>query len=114
MIAHVGSAHDDAEPAVLMASARDRIHTGQQALDLPSGETGPSGGATRHALPAVVTSSASEVLWDVLGEAYGRLGFDAVADEAFRALVLARIVEPTPPSSARHVGPVTPKIRQPQ
>jgi len=35
IVAHVGSAHDDTEPAVLMASARDRIHAGQQALDLP-------------------------------------------------------------------------------
>lgn len=42
----------------------------------------------------MVTGSASEVLWKVLGGAYGRLGFDALADDAFRALVLARIVEP--------------------
>ena len=88
IVAHVGSAHDDVELAVLMASARDRIHAGQQALDLPSVETGTSGGA-------VVTGSASEVLWDVLGDAYRRLGFDAVDDEAFRVLVLARIIEPT-------------------
>jgi hypothetical protein len=89
IVAHVGSAHDEAELAVLTASARDRIHAGQLALDLPTvAETGPSGGA-------VVTGSAREVLWDVLGDAYRRLGFDTVADEAFRALVLARIVEPT-------------------
>ena len=89
IVAHVGSAHDDAELAVLMASARDRIHAGQQALDLPlTADATGSGGA-------VVTGSASEVLWEVLLEAYRRLGFDAVADEAFRALVLARIVEPT-------------------
>ena len=89
IVAHVGSAHDDAELAVLMASARDRIHAGQQALDLPT--AAESGGSGR----AVVTGSASEVLWDVLGDAYRRLGFDAVDDEAFRALVLARIIEPT-------------------
>jgi hypothetical protein len=71
-----------------MASARDRIHAGQQVLDLPAVETRASG-------RAVVTGSASEVLWDVLIDAYRRLGFDAVADEAFRGLVLARIVEPT-------------------
>jgi hypothetical protein len=89
IVAHVGSAHDEAELAVLMASARDRIYAGQQALDLPTAaETRSSGGA-------VVTGSASEVLRDVLTEAYRRLGFDTVADEAFRALVLARIVEPT-------------------
>ena len=89
IVTHVGSAHDDAELAVLMASARDRIHAGQQALDLPlTADATGSGGA-------VVTGSASEVLREVLLEAYRRLGFDAVADEAFRALVLARIVEPT-------------------
>ena len=42
-----------------------------------------------------MTGSASEVFWNVLIDAYRRLGFDAVADEAFRGLVLARIVEPT-------------------
>jgi len=31
----------------------------------------------------------------VLTDAYRRLGFDALADEVFRAMVLARIVEPT-------------------
>lgn len=36
------------------------------------------------------------MLWNVLGAAYARLGFDdAVADEAFRAMVLARVIEPT-------------------
>lgn len=98
IVAHIGSAHDEAELAVLMASARDRIHAGQQALDLPSVETAAAGGA-------VVTGSASEILWDVLGEAYRRLGFDTVADEAFRALVLARIVEPT--SKLAAVGVLT-------
>ena len=44
---------------------------------------------------AVVTGTASQVLWDVLGTAYQRLGFHALGDEAFRTLVLARIVEPT-------------------
>lgn len=89
IVAHVGSAHDDAELAVLMTSARDRIHEGQQALDLPADA------ATATSQGAVVTGSASEVLWVVLVDAYRRLGFDVVADEAFRALVLARIVEPT-------------------
>ena len=36
-------------------------------------------------------------LWDALSAAYAVLGFDAAAggDEVFRALVLARIIEPT-------------------
>ncbi|HXU97906.1 MAG TPA: hypothetical protein VFP03_07380 [Jiangellaceae bacterium] len=31
----------------------------------------------------------------MLTDAYRRLGFDALADEVFRAMALARIVEPT-------------------
>ena len=46
-------------------------------------------------IDAVVTGTASQVLWDVLSTAYQRLGFHTLGDEAFRALVLARIVEPT-------------------
>jgi hypothetical protein len=44
IVAHVGSAHDDVELAVLMASARDRIHAGQQAFDLVGARN-----AARHA-----------------------------------------------------------------
>jgi hypothetical protein len=93
ILEHVGSAHDDAELAVLIATARDRIHAGQQALDLDTAAAASAGAA-------VVTGSASEVLWTVLVDAYCRLGFDQLADEAFRALVLARIVEPTSTSAA--------------
>jgi hypothetical protein len=35
------------------------------------------------------------VLSDVLEAAYVRLGFDVVADEACKSLVLARIIQPT-------------------
>nr|WP_211176767.1 IS1634 family transposase [Pseudonocardia acidicola] len=34
-------------------------------------------------------------LWNVLLDAYARLGFDTLADEAFRAMVCARVIEPT-------------------
>ena len=34
------------------------------------------------------------MLWEVLSGAYTRLGFDVLGDEAFKQLVLARIVEP--------------------
>lgn len=34
-------------------------------------------------------------LWNVLIDAYARLGFDTLADEAFRAMVCARVIEPT-------------------
>lgn len=42
-----------------------------------------------------MTSSCSRLLWDVLTGAYARLGFEVVGDEAFRALVLTRVVETT-------------------
>ncbi|WP_197687622.1 MULTISPECIES: hypothetical protein [unclassified Nocardioides] len=45
--------------------------------------------------PGLITSERSALLWQVLTEAYTRLGFDAIADEAFAQLVLARIIEPT-------------------
>ncbi len=45
--------------------------------------------------PGVITGKRSALLWRVLEEVYDRLGFDAVADEAFKQLVLARIIEPT-------------------
>jgi hypothetical protein len=48
----------------------------------------------------VVAGAASEDVRNVLVDAYRRLGFDTLADEAFRALVLARIVKPTSTSAA--------------
>jgi hypothetical protein len=36
-----------------------------------------------------------DLLWAVLTSAYARLGFDVLGDDGFRAMVLARIVEPT-------------------
>ena len=90
ILEHVGSAHDDAELAVLMQAARESLNTGQGELDLglDAPEQAP---ATR----ARVLATASQILWDVLDDAYRLLGFDAIGDEAFRALVLARIIEPT-------------------
>lgn len=41
-----------------------------------------------------MTGTASQVLWQVLTDAYARLGFDVLGDEAFAAMVLARRVEP--------------------
>jgi hypothetical protein len=117
---HVGSAHTDAELALLLTAATDRMHPGQEVLDLgplPQPEVrladvadwtdtnrdqigGVAGGeveATEKRQVAgggrVVRTSAL-TLWSVLGQAWRALGFDAVADEAFRAVVLARIIEP--------------------
>jgi hypothetical protein len=99
ILEHVGSAHSDAELAVLLADARERLNVGQQALDLNLDEAdGAAAGQTDDTtglVDAVVVGSASEVLWEVLTDAYRRLGFDTIGDEAFRALVLARVIEPT-------------------
>jgi hypothetical protein len=43
---------------------------------------------------AVVTGTEPQVLWQVLTDAYARLGFDVLGDEAFAAMILARCVEP--------------------
>ncbi len=147
---HVGSARTDAELALLLAAAGERLRPGQEALDLGDVEAAPArlsdiadwtssgppadsssasqallpppsgfltagsgqgpegaggrGGAGRQAgwAPAVprrsvrgkVVSTSSLLLWDVLARAYADLGFDALGDSAFRAMVLARIVEP--------------------
>ncbi len=61
------------------------------AFDLGVEVSGPEPGQ----VDAVVTGTASRVLWDVLGSAYQQLGFHLLGDEAFRTLVLARIVGPT-------------------
>jgi hypothetical protein len=87
---HVGSAHDADELALLEETARRRLYAGQQILDLDvpgQGRTDPGS--------AVVEATSSRILWDALSDLYEALGFAVVRDEAFRALVLGRIVEPT-------------------
>jgi hypothetical protein len=44
---------------------------------------------------AVVEGTASLVVWETLAAVYASLGFNQIADNAFKALVLARIIEPT-------------------
>jgi Transposase DDE domain len=89
-IEHLGSAHDEAELAALKAAAAERLAAGQAELDL--------GVATRSGSePLPITSSRAAQLWNALCRAYDVLGFDkaAGADEVFRQLVCARIIEPT-------------------
>ena len=120
---HVGSAHTDAELALLLEAARDRLRPGQGQLDVgPVGQrparvddvadwTAPrtlpdsSAGGRPAAVAAGgrVLATPSRLLWDVLVEAYARLGFDTVGDEAFQALVLARVIEPTSKADAVRV-----------
>ncbi len=92
IVEHLGSAHDDAQLAVLVAVARDRIAElrGQGEFDLDALLPTPSATAA-----PTVTGSRSRVLWEVLEDAYAALGFDAIGDETFKQLVLARVVEPT-------------------
>ena len=123
-VEHLGSARTDAELALLLTAARERLSPGQDALDLGDlASVAPRIGdvadwtasrragqaALEDAAPAApaggrpvlvnaggrVVATSSLLLWQVLTDAYARLGLEVLADEAFRAMVLARIVEPT-------------------
>ncbi len=89
-IEHLGSAHGDDEVAALKLVAAERIAAGQAELDLGLDAGAASG-------PLEVVGSKAGHLWDALCRAYDSLGFDEATggDEVFRALVLARIIEPT-------------------
>ena len=92
-IEHLGSAHTGEQVEALKAVALQRIAAGQQQLDLglEVAAVAAAGG------PLEITGSRMGHLWDALSRAYDALGFDdaAAGDEVFRALVLARIIEPT-------------------
>jgi len=115
-IEHVGSAHTDAELALLLAAARERLSPGQDVLDLGelpvvparmgqvadwTGErevpAQPAAGGRPASVAAGgrVVGTSADLLWSVLTSAYAQLGFDVLGDDGFRAMVLARIVEPT-------------------
>ena len=87
IIEHLGSAHDEAGLAVLMAAGRAKlVPPDQQMLDFS---------AATPTQPAVVAGSSSALLVEVVWATWKALGFDVVGDEAFFQLVLARLVEPT-------------------
>jgi hypothetical protein len=100
ILEHLGSAHDEAGAAVLVPAGHERLNAGQQAFALDLAPAGTE--CTPPAHNAVVAGSRCEVLWEVLAEAYSGLGFDVLGDEAFAAMVLARLVEPA--SKAATVG----------
>ena len=89
-IDHIGSAHDEAQLGLLLHAARERLHAGQGVLEL-----GLSAPASAGIGAPVVEGTSSRILWDALVGVYASLGFDQVGDDAFRALVLGRIIEPT-------------------
>lgn len=112
IVAHVGSAHTDAELGILLDEARGIVAGEQHALDIevperptrvedvadwrtstlirapliPAGEPVTSGRTA---------ATNSRLLYDLLGAVYDWLGFGAADDPVFRDLVIARIVEPT-------------------
>ncbi len=92
VVEHVGTARTEAELAILVARARRRENEGQEVLDLDGVGLEDEGVPQR---PGLITNKRSALLWQVLTEAYARLGFDVIDDEAFAQLVLARIIEPT-------------------
>lgn len=84
-IVHIGSAHTNEELKILIAIARKQIQGNQ--LELLS-EPQPS-------LRVGLKKSFSGLLWNTLQHQYEKIGFDRLKDEVFKALCLARIVEPT-------------------
>jgi transposase len=84
-IVHIGSAHTEEELKILVALARKQLQGTQLEL-LP--EPQPS-------LRVGLKRSFSGLLWNALQHQYEKIGFDRLKDEVFKALCLARIVEPT-------------------
>jgi Transposase DDE domain len=140
-IEHIGSAHSDAELALLLVAARERLQPGQQALDLgelaaeparvsdiadwtrpdldrPPAAPAPTPGPGRPRADRVggrVIGTSALTLWNVLLDAYARLGFDALDDVAFRAMTLARVIEPTSKADTvrvlEEIGAPAPAVR---
>jgi hypothetical protein len=90
-IDHIGSAHDDGQLELLLHAAQERLHAGQQTLELGLPTPDAAAGSGRP----VVEATGSLILREALAGVFDALGFSVVRDEAFRALVLGRIIEPT-------------------
>jgi hypothetical protein len=121
ILAHLGSAHTDAELGILLEQAREMLVGGQAALDFEVAARALSMAdvpdfreqtlIAASAAPAVAPvvppgrtmGASSRLLYDMLGGLYDWLGFDVVADHVFRDLVIARIVEPTSKADAERV-----------
>lgn len=134
-IDHLGSAHTDAELALLLATAQERMAPGQGMLDVgdvcqvavsttdiadwtsSQGLSSKPVDGRRATVPAGVRllSTSATLLWDVLTSTYTFLGFDVLDDEAFRAMVLARIIEPTSKADTvrvlNEIGAPAPSLR---
>lgn len=88
-IDHIGSSHNEADLQTLIALAKQKLLGSQQSLF----ET--VSGKPVLPLKLELKNSVSSLLLQVLSEQYDLLGFNKLADEIFRYLCVARIVEPT-------------------
>ena len=111
IVRHVGSARDEGELGLLIAEAnrllaRDAQHeldlgltpVAPKAVMIPAPSQGLFPGEPqerRWVRRAHVLKTSSGLLYEALAGVYAWLGFDAVGDEVFRDLVIARVVEPT-------------------
>lgn len=97
ILEHLGSAHTDAELTALMAIGQEKLHPDQGVLPLDATQPPVAG-------TPVAKSSRSGLLIDALTRAYQWLGFsEALDDEAFLQLVLARLIEATSTSDSVRV-----------
>lgn len=120
ILAHVGSAHTDAQLGILLERAQRILAENQGILDIEvaartqrveavadwrRGELMPIGDRSlgKPAPPGRPAATHSRLLYDVLGAVYDWLGFDTVGNAVFRDLVIARIVEPTSKADASRV-----------
>ena len=84
-IKHIGSAHNESELTLLLDLANQQLSSRQGSFFDPKPvET-----------QIDINVSVSSVLLNVLKQQYDRLCFNELADEEFRHLVIARLVEPT-------------------
>jgi hypothetical protein len=120
ILAHVGSAHTDAELGILLEKARAVVVGDQEVLgfDVPARTeqvTDVSDGRSHMLIappakskgapagPGRTAATSSRLLYDAIANVYDWLGFDAADDVVFRDLVIARIVEPTSKADSRRV-----------
>jgi hypothetical protein len=117
IVKHVGSAHTEAELGMLLERARGLLVDPAQGLldfgveptprvrplvatagDQGLLEVAPGSSATaaqQRDGPGRVVGTDSRLLFEALASVFTALGFDALEDEVFRDLVIARVVEPT-------------------
>ena len=111
IVRHVGSARDEAELGLLITEAnrllaRDAQHELDLGLTLVAPKAVMIPAPSQELLPAQqeerrwvrrahVLKTSSGLLYEALAGVYTQLGFGAVGDDAFRDLVIARVVEPT-------------------